>query len=96
MNSARCEVLEADATTPWPAVLRMPDGRTLRVYSETAPPHARWLGMSEGVPLWAEPCAETLPSTGTFREIDLGEAVDEVGVGLGPDRDVVGLFDAPA
>jgi hypothetical protein len=96
MPALNCVVLQTDGPAPWPCVVRLPDGRVLRLHGDAAPKHARWFGMCDGVTLWAEPADATGQGTGEQRLVDVAEAIDEVGVALGPDLDVVGLFDASA
>lgn len=97
----RCEVLERDGALP--RVIRNDAGQVLRLYADSPPAHAQWLGLLDGVAVWAEAVAgpatpEAAPGGGEAAEVVWLEtlALDEVGVAVGPDRgDGLGLFDSP-
>ncbi len=93
MATLRCECLGSAAPGVFPLLARTEDGRVLVLHAEAAPPHAGWLGMYDGNAIWAVGGESDLPGNGRHMDIDLSPALDEVGVPVGPDRDVAGLFD---
>jgi hypothetical protein len=91
----RCEVLRRDGPETLPCLVRTDDGRTLRLFGDDAPPTARWLGTLAGAPVWAVRVDEPPDVAATPDEVLLVDvdAIDEVGVAVGPDEQGIGLFD---
>lgn len=93
MATLKCECLGTAVPGVFPLLARAADGRVLVLHADSAPPHAAWLGMHDGNAIWAVPSDSDLPGNGRQLDIDLSPPLDEVGVPVGPDRDVAGLFD---
>lgn len=93
MANLKCECLGSSVPGAYPLLVRAADGRVLVLHTDSAPPHATWLGMFDGNAIWAVPAESSQPGNGLRLDIDLSPALDEVGVPVGPDRDAGGLFD---
>ncbi len=96
MARLRCEVLAREGARA--TLVRDETGRLLRLFAAAPPDGARWLGALDGEPAWGVP-VEEVPADAVGDPLAVAwiesQALDEVGVAVGPDRDAIGLFDAP-